>query len=454
MTIPFIQPPTWTTGQVLNRANVSILLDNDDLFKGLCDRPRPVPYGVERSWVGDELSLIVWDGFHYLESDATTLNYYLTLSGRDSTGTLTLWYDFDNVGAKTQIVQLSSNTKAESTYDLSSFYSSHGAGLYRVQAVLARDADGYDENLTGLVRAPYTSYTGGQSFTSPPTIADAVTGTAAHFNTFRSNDLLFNDCIPRQPAFVGLSGTHIASATSYVLWRGWIKHRASRVHYYLELSCDNTNNPDNHGVRIVYDPDGENETVVNWTTHGETTSYKDLTGTYTVGTWYEVEVTHYRDNDNYDSDAEVKYILPSSPIDAAGGETSFDLQDELAANQWVYGDTAGQETRLEKLSDNDQHIYEVLCWGDVDEGRHDFAVSKPEYSVLAGTRTGDYRLLRRGTFLYYRATNAQILWGTDQSESLDDYGTDEYKILDLNGVDIPPGTIYAIQGDLEYAMEK
>lgn len=456
-TLDYVQPPEFETGQILGRANLGILVDNDDYFRALADRWRPIPYGVSRGWIGDETYQVVFDGFHFLESDALTLAYHLTLAGRDSTGHAHLYYNWDgNVGSPggTLIATISSNGSVSSTYDLSTFFGTNGAGLYRVGCVQHRNADGSDENLVTTCRPPYTTYTGAKSFSTPPTIADEATGTAAHLNTWRSNDLFFHDCTPRQPAFVGMARSHVGSGTTTVIWDGWIRHRSSRMYYYIDLDCDDEDsNASNNRIVIKYDYDGTPETVKTHSTHGSIESYADLAGSYTVGNWYRCHIELKRDNTTWNATGSIYYLYMAPPQDAAGGETAFSLMDEFSPDQWVYGDTAGQDTRLELLSDNDTYIYEVLCWDSDSVGRLDFTVSKPAFIRLGGTDTGDYRLVRRGDTLYYRGADLSVRWGDDNSEALADE-TDTYATLDLNSIDLPHGTIYTITGDsLQYAME-
>jgi hypothetical protein len=451
-------PPTFETGQVLGRANLGILRDNDDFFRGLADRYRCIPYGASRSWIGDETEQVVWDGYHYLEADALTLYYHLTLAGRDTAGHAHLYYNWDgDVGSPggTLIATISSNGTSSSSYDLSTFHGTNGDGLYRVGCVMHRDADGEDENLNTTCRAPYTVYTGAKSYSTPPTITDGNAGTAAHLNTLRNNDLFFNDCTPRQPGFVGMERSYLASEHSLILWDGWIKHRSTEMYWYIGMvPGDGDNNADSNQITIKYDLDGTPETVKTHTTNGTSESHATLAGSYTIGNWYRVQVEQTRSShaSGYNCTGSVYYLYMAPPQDSEG-ETAFTLMDEFTENQWVYGDTAGQDTRLELLSDNDTYIIERLCWDDDEVGRLDFAVSKPAFIRLGGTDTGDYRLQRRGNTLYYRGTELTLRWGTDNNEGLDDAA--DCSTFDLNSIDLPHGTIYRVTGTtLEYAMEK
>lgn len=459
--LSYVQPPEFETGQVLGRANLGILRDNDDYFRGLADRWRCVPYGVSRSWIGDETYQVVWDGYHYLESDALTLYYHLILAGRDTAGHCHLYYNWDgNIGTPggTLVVTQSSNGTASGSYDLSTFFGTNGAGLYRVGCVQHRTADGQDENLTTVCRAPYTIYTGAKSYSSPPTITDSATGTAAHLNTLRSNDLFFQDCTPRQPAFVGMSRSYVADEHSVVIWDGWICHRSEKMHWYIGLyPGDGDTNADSNQLTIKYDADGTPETVTTHADNGDEWDSAELSGSYTVGNWYRVQVEMTRSShaSGYGCGGAVYYMYMGPPQDAGGGEATYALMDEFVPGQWVYGSTGGQDTRLALLSNNDTYIYERLCWGASPGDRTDFAVASPGFVRLGGTDTGDYRLQRRGDTLYYRGTGLTLEWGSNEAESIDDpEDGEEYATADLNRIGIPHGVVYKMTGDtLEYAME-
>lgn len=444
----YTKPPTFATGQVLGRANVGILRDNDDFFNALADRRRQFTSGCWRGFIGTETnpSWHLWDGYHMLQADATTLHHWIDVdSDNDSEPlSLDLYYDYGGAG---QVIVAACNTDGSDigTYDLSSFYSTYGAGLYRVTCRMTR-TDG-NHSGTGLCMAPFTTYTGGLSYTSPPTITDGATGTATHFNTWRDNDNYFNAIWPQQTAFAGMSRPWIASEPTLELWSGMDKYHPDheRVYYKTTLSS----NAGGNEIRIYYDYAGGDQRYTDINTEGTTSGYWDLPSTWTINTNYRIYVEKRRTDTGQGSTATLHYLY----IGPASADAAYTVMNDFTVGQDVYGSTAGQLTRLDYLSDNDESIEDRLRWGSSSIGRMDIACMVPSFVRLGGTDTGNYHMKRYGDTLYYRTTSGILTLPDGTTESLDDYGASTYQTLDLNQIDLPYGGEYTISGSIYYAME-
>ena len=209
-TLDYVAPPTFTTGQILGRANVGILVDNDDYFNGLADRHIPVPAGVVTAWESDTVSRLAWDGYHLKREDMDTFYYNAAIDSDVGTylTTLTGYYDYGG-GSQTQMFSINGDDSASGSIDISGFGDD---GLYRVTFVMTRGGTGTDAVAT--IRAPYSIYTGALSYTAGYSIADSATGTAAHFNRWADNDRYFQAVTPSQVPVSGMCTETTSASTS------------------------------------------------------------------------------------------------------------------------------------------------------------------------------------------------------------------------------------------------
>lgn len=453
----YTQPPLFTTGQVLGASVMNILKHNDDYFNGVADRPRPIPQGVYRdpAWIGTEiLPFVAWEGYHLLRSDATTLYYSFSVTSVSGGNpiTATLYYDYDETGEIT-IDSASGNDTASGTYDLSG----KGAGFYRVACVLTRADANYNGTLT--FRVPYTIYTGSEGYTAGYTITDDSTSNVAHFNRWRSNDMFFNDVNPSQIAFAGQQmtyGQYGHGDTEIVLWDGWDCWHPSHTRLSYQVYMTHTAN--NNKVRIYYDyGDTVNEQYTNISAIGTTADDWDLDspGSYVKGDWYRVRVMMLRDSSGgVNVSSRVDFLYMGAP----SADSDFTVMDEYAANQWGYGDTAGQLTRMDLLTDNDAAIYDRLCPSGSLE-RVDYCSTLPEYynGSTINADEGNLYLIRQKDQLYHRTSGATLYKPGGGEESLTDYDDETgnpYYVLDLNSIDLPYGSYYRIEGnELAFAQE-
>jgi hypothetical protein len=425
--VAYTVPPTWATGQILGRGQLGILVDNDRFFNGAADAWSPVMAGTSRGFIGTEPSLTVFDGYHLLRSDAKTLNYYIDVTAA-ATATLVLYYDGDAVASTTGGV-------ASGTYDLSA----KAAGLYRVHAVCTR-TDIY-ASVGMVVMPPYTTYTGSRSFTTAPTITDGLTSAATHLNAWADNDRYFNDILRPNPAFWTIKRAWVGDETSLCIWRGWVRHTHDRLHYKVEITAVGDKHEHLH---IKYD----GSTVATISTQGVTEGTATISGT--VGTDYLVEVYFDRDESGTVAQAYVHYLFEKPSAADAG----FTNMGALTVGQDVYGDTAGQSTRLALLSSNDTNLNGRL-W------RRDYTVLKCEYPELGGTigpTNIRHSILHRLPMLVYRGQNVTMTYGDDETVSLDDTDDEDYvwRTYDLGNVaGLVAGQVYVISGgeSLDFAME-
>lgn len=430
----------FTTGQILGRSHLGVLRDNDDFFNSLADRHIAVPAGVVRGWESTSaVSQIVWDGWHLKRSDMDTLYYYATLTNDNGSHptTLTGWYDYNNDYNDTQLFTRSSDGTSSGSTSLSSFPN----GLYRVVFIATRDSGDTSYDATMSIRAPYTIYTGSESYSAGPSFADASTSSASDFNTLRSNDIFFNAITPSQVAVAGL--VQETTGTSDIeIFNGWDKFHPDHRRLYYQVYLDEY---DTDNIRIYYDADdvdGIQSTAIG--TEGWTSSYWDFADNgYTKGNWYRVRVILDPSGNSGWRLGRCNYVY----ITAASLDASYTVMDPFSVDQYVYGDTVGQDTRLELLTDNDASIYDRLTWGSSNPGRMDFACYMPEIKRDSfGWNYGDYRLKRRGDTLYYRTLGAELVLPGGESISLDDYdGSGDYNSLDLNGIDLPHGEMYYLR---------
>ena len=435
----YTEPITFATGQVLGRVHLDVLRDNDDYFNAMADRYAPVPAGQVTAWESDTTSRIAWDGWHLKRSDMDTLYYYAELDN-DNAGyptTLTGWYDYNDDYNDTQMFTRSTDGTSSGTVDLSSFPN----GLYRVTFIMTRGGGSVGYDATATIRAPYTIYTGSESYAAGPTFTDGIASAASHFNTLRSNDIYFNAITPSQVASVGM--THETTLTGTLeLFNGWDKWHPDHRRLYYRVYLDEY---DTDNIVIYYDADGVVTTQsTSIGTEGWTSSYWDMTDHgYTKGDWYRVRVV-------LDPSANSGWRLGICDylfVTAASLDASYTVMDPFTVGQFVYGSTALQDTRLQLLTDNDAAIYDRLTWGAANPGRMDFACFEPEFhGYNGGWWYGNYRFQRRGDTLYYRTQGAELVLPDGSTEGLDDYsGSGDYNTLNLNSIDLPKGAMYWIR---------
>ena len=445
--ISYVEPPVVATGQILGRSYLGILRDNDEYFMGLADGLRCVNRGEYKTWIGTETSIDIWDGYHLKATDTETLNYYFVLSGSDGdpTAVTLYYYDLETPPGAHVVAHEHANGTYSGTFDLSGY----DDGVHRVLCRMTRPD--YTASTIAYVkfRPPYSIYTGAQAYTAPVTITDGDVGEAADFNTWRTNDLYFNACKPRQPAFSGMTRAHVGDATTTVIWDGWIKYHEHHTLLHYSLNMESTL-AGSHMV-LIFDADGAREVCYTKNAAGAEEGTYDV-GAYVNGTFYRVTVELHRTDTTYNPTGTV-YWLRMGP--AVGDEMAgFTLMDDFTVGQSVYGSTAAQLTRLDYLSDNDAVIRPALTW-DASHGRLDFAVESPYYERLGGTDYGNMRLLHQSDLLYYVGAG-DVKWGDTGSCKLEPTTTtDPYLILDLTTLaDFPYGLTYFIYGQgCDFAME-
>jgi len=165
---------------------------------------------------------------------------------------------------------------------------------------------------------------------------------------------------------------------------------------------------------------------------------------YTKGDWYRVRVTLEADANDIWRLGALSYLY----ITAAALDGSYTVMDPFTVDQFVYGTTVGQDTRLALLTSNDASIYDRLTWGAAIPGRMDFACYEPEFVGFADYwYYGNYRLKRVGDTLYYRTKGAELLLPGGETESLQDHDdtSGDYNILDLNSINLPHGSHYSLR---------
>jgi len=438
----YTKPTLFTTGQVLGRGHLETLRDNDDFFWGMAHAWQPVVGNLNSTTAGQAL----FDGWHYYKTDATKLDFYVTLNAGG--GTLYLYYDYGGIHEQRTVVDAGTagtvTSDVRGLYDIAAEDSTpRPEGLYRVYC--------YASGGTGYCRPPFTVYTGSEHYGLPPTPVDLVTSSASFFNRVRSNDIYFNDCLHIQPAFSGMQ----RSGASKNCWDGWTYHRGTRLYYRITL-------PSNWGggdsFSLQYDYGGANQQeLLSWTMAGTREDYVDISTdgyTYTPGQRYRVTA---RVNSGRLPNVEYLYIEPQTTDVGPGlGQASWDyvIMDDFVVNQTVRGSgPLGDKTLLSLLGTADRHIFSALCTSSK-VGRRDYAVRKPTVTIDAVAYTGDLRLVRRYDTLVYRTLSGEVSWGTS-TESLSDYTADDaYMTLDLRGLDLAYGQVYKITGEpVEFAAE-
>jgi len=453
----YTQPQTFETGQVVGRAQLDILRDNDEFWHGMAYRWQPVLNTMSSDPLAGQTTLTAWSGYIWIASDAQRFWYEYTAQGGSASITtyLTLYQgDGTTAVGSGNIKQAAVGTGAAVTYNAgttgvdlaSTLGTTISAGLYCLKLRCAKDTN--DDTMTlRFTYPPHMSYTGSLTYTSPPTVTDGNVSSAGHFNAWRNNDVYFATNSPRQPAFAGNDVD--AKVATTTIFDGYRLHFGSRLYYSVAFK----QNIAGEKLKIIYDYGGTGEqTLLETGTTGTHTSYATITGTHTWGTWKRVIVQLLNGGDGT-----VNYLYAHPQI---GDEDSTDpktytIMEEFSVDQYLFGSSTGSSNRLQLFSDNDRHIFKYLCTSAY-VGRRDFATRSPSYTNLAGTDSGEFRLVRRYDTLYYRTAGGILEWGDDQSQSLTDYTTtDHYQTLDLAGLTgLHYGTVYKITGsELLYAAE-
>ena len=440
--LEYVKPLEFTTGQVLGRANLGVLRDNDDFFNAMGDRYIPVPAGQVTAWESDTVSRVAWDGWHLKRTDMDTLYYYAELANDDGGHPTTLvgWYDYNDDFNDTQMFTRSTTGTSSGTVDLSSFPN----GLYRVTFLMSRAGGDISYDATVKIRASYKVSTASESYTVGDTITDGNTSAATTFNKWRSNDIYFDAITPAQVASVGMGTETTLTNTTLEIFNGYDKFHPDHLRIYYRIYLDAYSGGD--AVKIYYDADGDVTTQSTSITADAqwSESHWDITDHgYTKGNFYRVRVTLETDANGGWRTGTCDYLyVTGSSLDA-----SYTVMDPFTVGQFVYGSTALQDTRLQLLTDNDASIYDRLSWGAAIPGRMDYACFEPEFhGYNGGWFYGNYRFKRRGDTLYYRTKGAELVFPDGSTESLTDYdGSGDYNTLDLNTLDLPHGSLYWIR---------
>lgn len=445
----YTKPTEFRTGQLLGRANVGILRDNDDYFWGLAHGWRAIPGNL----CDVDSNGTIFDGWHYYKADATNLDYYVTMdAGGDPGSRVRLYYDYDDDHHQHIVRDPSTATTVTSdtlgyfdiaATDTADGYPDRPEGLYRV--VVAASG-----GVTGYARPPFTVYTGDQTYGTPPAQSYGGIGPASFYNRVRSNDLYFNDCQPTNPAFSGMR----RSGSSVNCWDGWDYHHGTRIYYRVVIPA-NWGGGDSFAIHYDYGGAGQ-EDVVTLTTAGTHESYYDLTGTFTPGARYRVTA---RVDSGRLPDVQYIFVEPQTTDVGPGyiaANWDYFVMGEFAVQEVVTWDMMPRTiftTNHENYLINDKHIFSALCTS-AKVGRRDYAVRAPTVALNSTTYTGDLRIVHRYDTLVYRTLDGELVWD-DNNESLDDYTSDDaYQVLDLRGLDLQYGQVYKIVGvPVVYAAE-
>ena len=90
----YTQLPSFTDGQILGRAQLDILRDNDEYFHAMAYRWRPVVNTMSNDPVAGQTDHTAWTGYIWIPSDATKISYWYEAQGGSSSITtrLSLYY--------------------------------------------------------------------------------------------------------------------------------------------------------------------------------------------------------------------------------------------------------------------------------------------------------------------------------------------------------------------------
>jgi len=436
------------SGQIIGRATMGVLRDNDNYFWGLATRWRPWLHTPPIGGTAGQTTTTAWDGYHLLRSDATNLRYWFQVEGGAThTATATLYYHKDNGDAYEVDADTAPAGATRYVYGQTDLSDVSGitAGLHRVRLVLSHDSS---DAGTVILNTPYTTYTGSQVFKVPPIIKDKATSSATAFNIWRNNDEYFNACCPNNPAFIMVNKGDPVSGSGEVIWDGRVLHNtvAEGIYYKVKFSTDDNNNR----LLIFYDYGGTNEYyhVVDTPAVYEESNFDLPADTFTNRTWYRVAVVEQRTAGNPGAFCWIDYVYsgPSSRL------TTTTPMADFTPGQWVYGDTTGETTALQRLSDWDNAIFPAMCYS-ATFGRTDWAV-RIDDAVGPYNPVFKHRLKHIYDFLWYRGTGIAMEW-TDGSRSLPDTdSSNPVKVIDLRSVsDLAYGQHYTLRGNVDYAAE-
>jgi hypothetical protein len=406
--------------QVLGKAFLSQHRDNNDYFLGMVDRWRAIPEAVWWSWIAEEPSATIWDGWHLLTSDCKSLRYYFSVDNTGSTNSCRLYYDGVEVDGQT-----GSGTK-DGTYSLAA----KDAGFYQVQYRVSR-TDVYDPGEFFCVM-PWTTYTGSTSYTAG-SVSDGSTIAATDFNKLRTNGLHFYANTPRNVPFIQRKLGFTGDSNTTNLWAGRIIHYGTKLYYGVELLKDGGSG--GSYIQIFYNTYGGTPDVV-VSDHGITEGSVTVSGSGSVN----VHVVMKRSDTN-GAYGRILYLytVPASPL------TWYPVPD-YTVGQYVYGNTGGQTTAVNRLFQQQAQLASYLQ-------RQDFATRIPAMSVLGKDWSYDYFFVRQHDLLYYKGTALRIVHNNGVTVGIPD-AADRYAIFDLNSVSgLHLGNSYTLEGTIEYALE-
>lgn len=440
--------PEFEAGQLLGRAVYRPLFRNDQFLRAWGRRLIPVPRGVVRRYVSNETSRVIWDGYLYVDADHETLNYYIAVESDDSDhpSTVSLTFDGDAVDS---IAGTSAGLQEKSgTFDVSGY----AEGMYQVVATMTRGGGDTGNDAVGWCRAPHLSYDGALGYVLQDAPLDGQVPTAGMFNVWRANDLYFESQLSPNHGFVGVARKHVGTELSLEIWNGFDQHIGRRIYYHATI--DEYDDEDHNLLQGWYDYDNLASKVkfaeLRFGVNGDEEGYYDLpAATYTAGTIYRVTWVMVRDDTTSMTPKATVVYTSLGPASA----DSFTLPGELAVEQYVYGDTSGQDTRAALLTSNDAVLY-----ANRRIQYRQYASSKAAYADL-GTSTWVQVFERMGDYLAYRGTGLSLEFGAGSVVTLDDYVDPDapYQVLDLRTVD---GLLHGMQyevssdgADLQWACE-
>lgn len=441
---------------IIGKTYLAQVADNDRVLRARLDGRRTWPYTEAGRWIAQETSLVIWDGWHYLDKTREDTLYYHFGCRSDSPShpsSLRMFYDGAQVAMATG--NQSYTVWAEGQYDLSG----KSSGLYRVYFELIRNQEDNWYNATGYAVPPYSGYAG--DFTYDNGLAEFRDGFAANagdFDCLRNNDIFFKDKLCPYPAGQALYGIVAGSSTSKgtQIWQAFYIHESEvrTIEYRIGMKTENPDYADSK-AQIVWDQLGYNVVIAS---HETTTpgTFQWFSGSATIpssavpGQWYGISTRIYRDNPSEGTtigSTEYVYLRRTNPM-------PFWDPGEYQVGQVVYGNT-GYPTDLNKLAINDSLINDRLIY-------RNWAVMRNACPTTLGGPYGvwEYYFTRRGDALVYRGRGGKLEYAAFKKETaLEDAGTDEnpevYRVVDLNSViGLHYGMTYHVSGTgVEFAIE-
>ncbi len=438
-------PPTFTDDVYLSAYKLRLLAANDDHQNGVADAVQMIPATMDRGFVGDELTISVFDGYLYLTQN--TVKWAVYLSGNDDSQHVHVYFDY---GGAHQVELLVAGVPwatvgecALQTLDVSNKTNYPNNAIYRVYAELHRATTG---TATAALRKCYEVYTGALAFTATDAFADGDVSAVADFQNMALNDTYFRAIESENHPLVGITRT-VPQNTTHVIWRGWVKHKHDKVFYKLQMA--GTTGWTFGGTMTLYYGYGDAlvETVAAVSTEITSEGSHTLVNAFVAGTWYQVAAVVVV-GDSVASIGTVHYLETGPSAKNAG----FIPMGEFNAGQLGWGTTANQRARFALLAANDTNLNGRLVLMNP-------AVKKALYSLSSGNIGGVYAIRRRKNVLYYRGKDLVMAWGTNNSASLNDYdGSHPFWTLDLGGVqNLAPGQVYTISSttsQAEWAQER